>query len=329
MLIATDHLIARQIEEFGLRGRIVSQTVGVKRLFFLLLLVALGVALPASAVAAKPPAATLEKPSVSWVHVGVVSPAAGETSPLAGRVVVRVLVRHAPIVDGAEGLRTVGSATVVMSRFEGDRNHSIGGGSAAWALPVVREPLSVVYQLTLNAPQSAAVVAASAAGTLRSLVLVDQRAQARGHAAARSGIFAQVDSKATPVGAQLVANAPPYLLGGGRRVVIAANGDGYSVVRRVEIPISGGRQLVLTTGESPTNGLVPASGSAAALSGTVTILGADGTKLTELPAPVGFTLSVRPKSPQRGILVWPAFEAPGTDPVLAGRAVLLPPAVKN
>lgn len=299
------------------------------RKLILPVLLMIGVALPATAVAAKPPAATLQNPSVRWVHVSVIAPATGETSPLVGRVVVRVLVRHAPIAMAAVGLRTVGSVTIVLSRFEGDRNYSIGGGTAARALPVLTEPLDVVYQVTLNPAQSAAVVAASAAGTLHSLVLVDQRGQARGAAPLRSGTFLQSESKATAIGTQLAANAPPYLVGGGRHVVIAANADGYSIIRRVEIPISGGRQLVLTTGETPANGLVPADGSAAALGGTVTILAADGAKLAELAVPVGFTLSVRPKSPQRGILVWPAFDVPGTDPVLAGRAVVLPPSVKN
>ena len=95
------------------------------------------------------------------------------------------------------------------------------------------------------------------------------------------------------------------------------------------MPISGGRQLVLTTGETAANGLVLADGSAAALGGTVTILGADGTTLAVLAAPAGFTLSVRTTSPQRGVLVWPAFVVPGTDPVQAGKVTVLPPSVKN
>ena len=299
------------------------------RKFFLTLVVVLGSVVPATALAAKPPAATLHDPAVTWVRVGVVTPAAGETSPLAGRVVVRVLVRHAPITDAAEGLRSVGSVSIILSRFEGDRNHSIGGGSAARALPILNAPLGVVYQVKVDAAQSAAVLAASKAGTLRSLVLVDQRAHARGRTPARSGTFSQTDSRVTKIGAQLAANAPPLLWGGGRLVVIAANANGYSIVRRVEIPISGGRQLVLTTGETPANGLVPADGSATALGGTVTIIGADGGKLAELPAPAGFALTVGTKAPQRGTLVWPAFDVPGSDPVLAGRAVLPSPSVKN
>jgi hypothetical protein len=299
------------------------------RKFFLTLAVVLGAVVPATASAAKPPAATLHDPAVTWVRVGVVTPAAGETSRLAGRVVVRVLVRHAPIADAAADLRSVGSVSIILSRFEGDRNHSIGGGSAARALPILAEPLDVVYQVTINASQSAAIVAASKAGTLRSLVLVDQRAHARGRTPARSGTFSQTDSKVMMIGAQLPANAPPLLLGGGRRVVIAASANGYSIVRRVEIPLAGGRQLVLTTGKAPANGLVPADGSATALAGTVTIFGADGAKLAELPAPAGFALTVGTKAPQRGTLVWPAFDVPGTDPVPAGRAVLPSPSVKN
>ena len=299
------------------------------RTILLLLLLTVGVVLPATAAAAKPPAATLQNPAVTWVHVGVITPAVGETSALAGRVVVRVLVRHAPIADAAVGLRTVGSVTIVLSSYVGDRNHSIGGGTAARALPVLIEPLDVVYQVVLNPAQSVTVVAASAAGTLHSLVLVDQRGKARGFAPVRSGTFLESVSTATAIAPQLVANAPPLLSGGGRHVVISANADGYSIVRRVEIPISGGRRLVLTTGDTPANGLVPADGSAAVLGGAVTILGADGTTLAELAAPAGFTLSVRTTAPQRGVLVWPAFDAPGTDPVLAGKAVVLPPSVKN
>ncbi len=314
------------VEEFRLRRRIVLQTVIMAFRQLLVLVVLLAVLSPAVASAAKPPAAVLADPAVTWVRV-VVRPAVGDATPGADRVVVRVLVRHAPVTDAAVGLRMVGSVTVVLSRFAGDRDYSIGGGAAARALPVLIEPIGVVYQVTLGALQSARVVAASQAGTLRTLVLVDQRGQARGHAPARSGMFAQSEATALAVPSLLAANAPPLLSGGARRVIIGADAQGYSIVRRVELPISGGRWLTLTTADLPANGLVPASGAAATLAGTVTITGPDGSVLAKLPAPAGFTLAVRPKLPQRATLVWPAFDVPGSDPVLAGSALVLPPPV--
>ena len=154
-----------------------------RRRLILLILLAFGLLTPVAA--ARPPAATVGEPAVRWVRLGVVTPAPGEASPLAGRVVVRVLVHHRGLVDAAVGTQTIGSLTVVLSRFEGDRNYSIAGGAAAHALPVLTEPIGVVYQVVLAARQSASVVAAGKAGTLRSLVLVDQRAKARGRAPAR------------------------------------------------------------------------------------------------------------------------------------------------
>jgi len=121
---------------------------------------------------------------------------------------------------------------------------------------------------------------------------------------------------------------PPFLAGNGRRVVIGADAQGHAIVQRVEVPISGGRILQLTTGGKPANGRVLVDGTAGTLGGTVTILGADGARLSELSAPAGFTLAVSPTGKQRGTLVWPAFEAPGTDPVVAGAAQLSPPSTK-
>ena len=66
-----------------------------------------------------------------------------------------------------------------------------------------------------------------------------------------------------------------------------------------------------------------------ALGGTITILGADGATLAELPAPAGFSLAVSPTGRQRGTLTWPAFEAPGTEPVAAGTALLSAPSTRR
>ena len=292
------------------------------------LLLALGLIAPAVASAAKPPAATIGKPTVDWVRLGVITPAAEQTSPLAGRVVVRVLVRHLGIKDAAPGLQTVGTVTAVLSRFESDRNYSIGGGTASHALPVMSEPIGVVYQFVVNSRQSAAVKAAAAAGTLGALVLVDQRGKARGRAPARSGNFLQVESKTTVLPLPIPVAAPPLLTGNGRQIVIGADAQGRPIVHRVLVPISGGRVLQLTTGGKAANGLVPTDGSAAALRGTVTILGPDGSTLAELPAPVGFTLAISLTGKQRGTLIWPAFEAPGAGPVEAGTALLSAPSTK-
>jgi hypothetical protein len=292
------------------------------------LLLVLGLLAPAVARAAQPPAATIGKPVVSWVHLGVVTPATGQTSPLAGRIVVRVLVQHLGIPDVAPGLQTVGTVTAVLSRYEGDRNHSIAGGTASRALPVLTEPLGVVYQFTVNARQSAAVQAASDAGTLHALVLVDQRGKARGRSPVRNGNFLQTEARTVALPLPLPVAEPPLLSASGRRVLIAADAAGRPIVQRVEIPLSGGRMLRLATGAKPANGLVPADGSAGPLGGTVAILGADGAQLAELPAPSGFTLAVSPNGKQRGMLTWPGFDVPGTDPVVAGSALLSPPATR-
>jgi len=306
----------------------VAQTETMLRRAVLPLLLALGLLVPVGAQAAKPPAATIGKPVVSWVRLGVVTPAAGQTSPLTGRIFVRVLVRHLGIPDAAPGLQTVGTVTVVLSRFEGDRNHSIAGGTASHALPVLTEPLGVIYQVEISGRPSAIAKAAAEAGTLRALVLVDQRAKARGRSPERNGNFFQTDAKLVELPLPVPVAEPPFLTGNGRRVVIGADAQGHAIVQRVELPIAGGRTLQLTTGGKAANGRVPADGSPGVLSGTVTILGTDGTKLSELPAPVGFTLAVSPTGKQRGTLVWPAFEAPGTDPVVAGTALLSPPSTK-
>ena len=172
---------------------------------------------------------------------------------------------------------------------------------------------------------SAAVQAASDQGTLRALVLVDQRGKARGRSPVRNGNFLQAEAKTIALPLPVPTTVPPFLSSNGLHVVIGCDGEGHPIVQRVDLPISGGRLLQLTTGGKAANGLVPADGSAGALGGTVTILGADGSKLAELPAPAGFSLAVSPNGRQRGALAWPGFEAPGTDPVVAGTAVLSPP----
>jgi hypothetical protein len=85
-----------------------------RRRLILLILLAFGLLAPVTATAARPPAAKVGEPEVRWVRLGVVTPAPGEASPLAGRVVVRVLVQHRGLVDAAVGTQTVGSLTVVL-----------------------------------------------------------------------------------------------------------------------------------------------------------------------------------------------------------------------
>ena len=290
------------------------------------ILLACGLLVPAMAGAAKPPAATVGKPEIAWVRVGVVTPEAGQTSPLTGRVIVRVRVTHRGLEDAAVGTQAVGTITVVLSRFEGDRNYSIAGGTASRALPVLLEPLGVIYQVVIAPGQSARVLAAARAGTLRSLVLVDQRVRARGRAPARNGNFLQADASVATLGLPLPVAEPPLMTAGGRRAIIEADATGRGIVRRIDIPLAGGRLLQLSTGGRPANGLVPDDGSPGALGGTITILDGDGTKLAELPAPAGFSLAVSPTGRQRGTLTWPALEVPGIDPIPAGSALLAPPA---
>ena len=194
-----------------------------------LLLLALALLAPAVAGAAKPPAATIGQPTVRGVHIAQITPVAGQTSSLTGRVVVRVLVRHLGIPDAAAGLRTIGTTTVFLSRFEGDRNHSIAGGTASRALPVLTEPLGVIYQFAIGKRQSAAVKAAANAGALRALVLIDQWGKAQGHAPMRNGNFLQTDASVLSVPLPVPVAAPPLLAAGRTRVVIGIDAQSRSV----------------------------------------------------------------------------------------------------
>lgn len=276
----------------------------------------------AAAGAAQPSAGALKSPTVSSVRL--------TGAATTGRIAVQVLVRHAPIADPAAGTRSIGSVTVILTRFEGDRNHTIGGASAAHVLPILTTSLNVVYAMLLSARQSASVRRASHDGTLHALVLIDQRAQARGHAPGRSGGFLQVSARLTGAPRHASLAAPPFLtLGARAKVIIGADAAGRSILERAEVPISGGRLLVLTTGGAAGNGLLSADGAASALKGMVHVLAADGQQLAVLPAPPGFTFAMHPQAPQAGVLVWPTFEATGTEPVAAGQLTLRPPSAKR
>jgi hypothetical protein len=281
-----------------------------RRLLLLSLLVL--VVLPGPAFAAKPPAAKLKDPTVSWVRIGALDN---------GSVVVRIRVRHAPLGSPAPAVRTIGAVTVVLSRFQRDRNFSVGGGTAARALPILEGPLGVVYRMTLSPGQSAAVKRASAAGTLRALVLVDQRAQATGRSPVRSGTFQQSDAKVLALGATEPPAAPPLLAKGERtRVAIGTKDNGRPVVDQVVLPLPGGRSIVL----APRVG-VDVTGAPTNLTGTVRVVASDGKVIGETSAPAGFTLAVQPSKGERGTLIWPAFEVPNVEPIPAGSAVLSPP----
>ncbi len=304
----------------------------VRRLLLALpLVVALALAaLPEAAVARQPAAAKVAEPRVQWVRVERIVPAAGEPTRWRDRVVVRVLVRHAPLADPAPGVRTIGTVTVVLSRYVGERDYSIGGGSSSFALPVVDRPLSVAYRIVLNGPQSANVRRAAAAGTLRAMVLFDQRAQAKGRAAALAGGFAQATPKLADVGAVLGPAVPPLLERGVRgRTIVGADRQGRPVVEQAEVALDAGRRLVLAIPEAA-RPVVPADGAAVALPGTIRILGPDGAQLAELPAPEGFSLAVRPTGvPTTATLTWPAVSVPGVAEVPAGALQLKPPSAKR
>lgn len=276
------------------------------------ILLALGLLVPAVAQAARPPAATVAKPQIRWVRV--------HQAPAPGGVVVEVLVHHAPLGEPAVGAQAAGTATVILSRFEGDRNHTIAGGTAAWALPV--DALDVLYQVPLKPRQGAAAVAASEAGMLRALVLVDERVRARGRAAARNGDFLQTDATVANVAA-IPEAAAPYLTGNGRRLVIEADARGRQFATRAVIPVSGGRTLALAL-HAP----IAATDDPVALTGTATVTGADGAVLATLPIPDGATLAVSPTGRHRAALVWPALAPEGADPVDGGSALLSPAATR-
>ena len=275
-------------------------------------LLALGLLVPAAAQAARPPAADVAKPRIRWVHV--------LQAPAPDGLAVEVLVQHAPLGAPVTGTQVAGTVTVILSRFEGDRNHTIAGGTAAWALPV--DGLAVVYRVPLDARQSAAATAAAKAGVLRAIVLVDERARARGRAPARDGDFLQADARILAVPSARVV-AAPYLTGNGRRVVIDADARGRQFATSATSPISGGRTLVLAT-----HAAIAATDEPVALTGTATITGADGAVLATLRIPDGATLAVSPTGRHRATLVWPALVPEGTDPVEAGSALLSPAATR-
>ena len=288
----------------------VAQTETMPRRLLCICLAAFGLLVPTSALGAKTPAATVGKPRIESVRVL----RADDSS----RVAVAVVVRHAALGDVAVGAQGVGTATVVLSRFVGDRNFSIAGGTASWSLPTV-DATAALYVVTLNARQGKAVEAASTDGVLRALVLVDERVRARGRAPARNGNFDQRDARVVPVATAPVA-LPPLFTGGGRRVAIGADARGRSFVESATIPVSGGRTLVLAP-----QALVPASGEPATLGGKATLLGADGAVLATFAAPPGISFAVSPTGKRRGTLVWPAFQPEGADPIDAGTALLSPP----
>lgn len=278
----------------------------------------------APAASAKAPAAVVADPEISWVRVGVVTPAPGQPTALANRVVVRVRVVHRPLAEAAADVRTVGAITVVLSRYEGERDYTVGGGTAARVVPVQADPIGVVYRVLLNQRQSDAVRATSDAGDLRALVLVDQRASAKGRAPAIGNALSLADARAYAVGLPLPADAPPLLERRRAQAVIGTDADGRAIVERVRIPLSGGRLLELAPGDP-----LDPTGAPSPLDGKVRVLGADGAVLGELPAAAGFALAVRPAGDQSGTLTWPALEVPGLEPIAAGSVALRAPSPKR
>ncbi len=269
-------------------------------------------AVPAVA-SAKEPAAGVQEPTVAWVKAGALDD---------GRVVVRVRVRHAPLTSPAAGADSIGAVTVVLSRFVGDRDYTIGGSSASRALPVLDSPIGVVYRMILNPRQSAAVTAASTAGTLRGLVLVDQRATARGRTPARAGGFLRVTLRSAALGATEPPAAPPLLENGRTWAAIGADDTGRPFVERVVLGLPGGRRatIVLRTA-------LDVAGGPTAVTGTVRVVDAAGAELGSAPVPAGMTLAVSPTGRERGTLVWPELLVPNVDPIPAGTSLLAPPSV--
>jgi hypothetical protein len=263
-------------------------------------LAGLGLLVPAAA--AKPPAATVGKPSVTSIRV----------LRTADRVVVRVLVRHVALADAAPGARAVGTVTVVLARYVSERNRAIAGGSDAWALPVATG-VDAVYEIAVRRAQTAAVEAAARDGVLRALVLVDERVVARGRAPARGGGFRERDVRIVDAPAPAPV-APPYLVAGGHVAVIDADAAGRQAIAAVTIAAGGGRTLVIA-GRTP----VPADGTGVQLRGRATLGGAP------FAVPTGLTLAISPTGRRRGTLVWPEVAVAGAAPVAAGSALLAPP----
>lgn len=263
------------------------------------------------AASAKEPAAGVREPVVAWVKAGTLDD---------GRVVVRVRVKHAPLTTPAPGTKSIGAVTVVLSRFVGDRDYTIGGSSASRALPVLADPLGVIYRMTLNPRQSAAVTAASTAGTLRGLVLVDQRATARGRTPARAGGFLRVELRTAKLGPTEPPAAPPLVENGRTWAAIGADDAGRPLIERVVLGLPGGRRATVVL-RAP----LDVAGGPTAITGTLRVTDSAGAELGTAPVPAGMTLAVSPTGRERGTLVWPELVVPNVDPIPAGTSLLTPP----
>ena len=283
-----------------------------------------------AAAAAKPVAATVGVPVVEKVRVVDVEPVtSGPALPHQGRVLVRVTVRFPALGQPAPGLRSVGTVSTILSRFTGDRDFAIAGGTAARALPVTTGPLDVVFQIALNPAQSAKARSASSAGVLRALISVDQRANAFGRAPASNGAFEPRSLTVVAAIPPETTATPPLLVNDGASVAIDVNPAGDAIVLGATVPLGGGLRLHLDTGGIRQNGLVPAGGGDGSLKGSATVVNRNGTELARGPVAAGLVLlRVGTTGLQRGRLVIGAMTI-GAYAIPAQTIVLSPPSTRR
>lgn len=286
-------------------------------------LLALGLIAPAAA-GAKPPAATIDAPEVRTVRILDVRPAGG-VLPNEGRVLVRVIVRHAPLRAPASGVRSVGTVTAIVTRFTGDRNYAIGGGTASRALPIAEHGLDVAYLIVLSADQSRKARVAARQGVLHIVVTASQRASAKSRAPASNGGFDQRDITLAAAAPNQTSSVPPLLANGSARVAVDVDRKGDAVVLTADVPVGGGRWLHIDTGGTPEHGLVPAGGGDGALIGSAILTDASGAEIARGRIEQGQVLfRVSPTGRQRGTLTWGVLTL-GAVAVEPGRIVLSPP----
>lgn len=251
---------------------------------------------PATAIA-RTPAATLTTPTVSWVRV--VDVPAGR-SAAAGRVVVRIRIQHHATGAPAPNVVLTGSVTVVLSRYRNGRDYAIAAQTASRVLPVRAAGTGVVYQLVLSPAHSRAVRGAAAAGALRTLVSVDQRANAKGRAPVSRGTFVAGSASVQRLtGGIPLDPAPLYRAARGQSLVIEATRPGTPRLVGLTVAVGGGRTLEIA------GPLAIGDDGRAALSGrSGRLLAADGTVLATGAAPAGTDLQIGGSQRERVRVSW-------------------------
>jgi len=279
-------------------------------------------ALTPAVAAARTPAATLTTPTVSWVRV--VDVPTGR-SAAAGRVVVRIRIQHHATGAPAPDVVLTGSVTAVLSRYRNGRDYAIAAQTASRVLPVRAAPTGVVYQLVLSPAHSRAVRSAAAAGALRTLVSVDQRANAKGRTPVSRGTFVAGSASVQRLtGSVPLDPAPLYRAARGQSVVVEATRRGTPQLVALTLAVGGGRTLEIV---GPVG--IGEDGRAALNGRPARLAAADGTVLATGAAPAGAELQIGGNLRERARVSWPEWILGEEATLAAGEAALTAPTPKR